>query len=189
MAERRMFSKNVVHSGAFLELPAAAQLLYFHLGMQADDDGFIDSPKLILRMIRGSGKAFRCLVERGFVLEFPNGVCVLRHWLLNNQIRADRYHPTLCQAERQSLVLDESKAYQFWQPDGNQRETQRREGKRREEESREEKRREEQVREEKTRGEQRREVQGREAQGRPVQTRPGQASPERPPLARRMFVL
>lgn len=184
MAERRMFSKTVVQSGVFLELPAAAQLLYFHLGMQADDDGFIDSPKLLLRMIRGSGKAFRCLVERGFLLEFPSGVCVLRHWLLNNQLRADRYHPTLYQAERQSLILDETKAYQFGQPDGNQRETQRREGKRREEQSREEKMREEQMRKEKTRGEQMREVQGR-----PAQTRPGQASPERPPLAQRMFVL
>ena len=184
MAERRMFSKAVVQSGVFLELPAAAQLLYFHLGMQADDDGFIDSPRLITRMIRGSGKAFRCLVERGFVLEFPSGVCVLRHWLLNNQLRADRYHPTLYQAERQSLVLDESKMYQFGQPDGSQREPQGREEEAREGKRREDKRREDQGREDQTRPDK-----TREDEPRPAKPRAAQASADKPPLAQRMFVL
>ena len=124
MAERRMFSKAVVHSGAFLELPASAQLLYFHLGMQADDDGFISNPKPIVRMVRGTSKSFRCLVEQGFLIEFPNGVCVLRHWLLNNQIRSDRYKPTVYQEEKEALHLEENKTYALGGQNGNQRETQ-----------------------------------------------------------------
>ena len=139
MAERRMFSKAIVHSGAFLELPASAQLLYFHLGMQADDDGFVGNPKPVVRMVRGSGKAFRCLVEQGFVIEFPNGVCVLRHWLLNNQIRADRYTPTIYQTEKENLCLDNTKAYCLGIPNGNQMATQYREDKTRPEKKREEK--------------------------------------------------
>lgn len=122
MAERRMFSRTIVRSGAFLELPASAQLLYFHLGMEADDDGFVSNPKVVARMVRGSSKAFQVLVERGFVISFEGGVCVLRHWLLNNQIRNDRYHPTVYREERGKLYLDDSKTYCLGQPAGNQME-------------------------------------------------------------------
>ena len=91
MAERRMFSKTVIDSDAFLDLPPAAQALYFHLAMQADDDGFINSSRRIQRMIGAAEQDLSLLVDAGFLLRFDTGAVVVRHWKLHNYIRPDRH--------------------------------------------------------------------------------------------------
>lgn len=89
MAERRMFHASVVESDAFLDLPIGAQALYFHLGMQADDDGFLNCPKQIARKLRRPAKELQLLIDTGFLLDF-DGIVVLRHWRVANFWKSDR---------------------------------------------------------------------------------------------------
>lgn len=96
MAERRMFAKSIIDSDLFLDMPATTQLLYFHLGMRADDDGFIANPKSIMRAVACSNDDMFLLIEKGFVIKFDSGVIVIRHWKINNSIRGDRKIPTKC---------------------------------------------------------------------------------------------
>ena len=98
MANRRMFSKEVIGSDMFLDLPVSSRELYFHLGMYADDDGFV-SPKKVIRMVGASDDDIKILVAKGFVIPFESGVIVIRHWKQNNYIQSDRYSPTLYQDE------------------------------------------------------------------------------------------
>jgi len=111
MAVRRMFSLNVVDSDAFLDMPLTSQALYFHLSMKADDDGFVNSPKKIQRLIGATDGDAEILVTRKFIIPFQTGVIVIRHWRLNNYLRADRYNPTVFQAEKSMLSTDENGAY------------------------------------------------------------------------------
>ena len=111
MAQRRMFSLSVVDTDRFLSLPVGAQCLYFHLGMRADDDGFVSSPRKIMSFVTCTEDDFRLLVAKGFVIPFQSGVCVIRDWRENNYIQKDRYHPTRYQAEKQSLSIGSSGAY------------------------------------------------------------------------------
>lgn len=111
MAERRMFSKTIIDSDVFLDMPHAAQLLYFHLAMRADDDGFINNPKSIMRNARCSGDDIKTLVEQGFIILFENGIVVVRHWKIHNYIRNDRYKETKYKGEKATLVLDENNVY------------------------------------------------------------------------------
>ena len=111
MAQRRMFSKDIVESGAFMEMPLSTQALYFHLGMNADDDGFISNAKIIVRMCGAAEDDMRLLLAKRFLLAFDNGVIVVKHWKINNYIRSDRYRPTLYQDEYQSLFLKQNLAY------------------------------------------------------------------------------
>ena len=94
MAERRMFSKQIVDSDAFLNMPLSSQVLYFHLAMRADDDGFINNTQKIMRMIGASPDDFNILVAKKFILTFDSGVIVIKHWLMHNYIINDRYKPT-----------------------------------------------------------------------------------------------
>lgn len=112
MAERRMFSKKIMESDEFLALPASAQLLYFHLCMEADDDGFLGKPKAVVRASCGSDADLRRLMKQKYLITFPSGVVVIRHWRVHNQIRKDRYHETYYQTEFQSLTVDASGVYQ-----------------------------------------------------------------------------
>lgn len=89
MADRRMFHRQVVESDKFLDLPVGAQALYFHMGMQADDDGFVNGPKLIARQLRRPSKDLQALIDSGFLLDFDD-VVVLSHWRLANRLRNDR---------------------------------------------------------------------------------------------------
>lgn len=89
MAERRMFHTSVVESDAFLDLPVGAQALYFHLGMHADDDGFVNGPKQIARALRRPPKELQLLIDSGFLLEF-DGIVVIKHWRMANNWRSDR---------------------------------------------------------------------------------------------------
>ena len=111
MAERRMFAKTIVLSDAFLDMPLSARCLYFTLGMFADDDGFINNPRSIMRQAGASNDDMNILLARRFVLSFESGVIVIKHWRIHNYIRSDRYNPTKYADEASTLKLDENGAY------------------------------------------------------------------------------
>ena len=113
MAERRMFAKTIVDSDAFLEMPVSARLLYYDLGMRADDDGFVNSPKKIMRMVGASPDDLNILALRKFIIPFDNGVVVIKHWKIHNYIQNDRYHETAYKEQKDMLELDENKAYRL----------------------------------------------------------------------------
>ena len=111
MAERRMFAKTIIDSDAFLEMPATAQMLYFHLAMRADDDGFINNPKRIMRMIGSGEDDLKLLILKKFIIPFESGVVVIKHWKIHNYIRKDTYNETKYKQEKATLELDENSAY------------------------------------------------------------------------------
>lgn len=111
MAKKRMFSIDIVGSDAFLDLPYSSQCLYFQLCMRADDDGFVGNPKTIQRIAGTKSSDLELLVKRRFLLQFPSGVVVIKHWKINNQIQKDRYTPTVYTEEYQSLYIKDNKAY------------------------------------------------------------------------------
>ena len=104
MAIRRMFAKSITDSDDFLDLPLDVQLLYFHLGMQADDEGFLNSTKKIVRMLGVEPDALQILCDTGFLIPFPSGVVAIRHWHVNNKIRKDRYIGTQFMEEWEQLT-------------------------------------------------------------------------------------
>lgn len=135
MAHKRAFSKTIIETDAFQDMSQTAQLLYFYLNMQADDDGFVSNPKRIMRSGGFEDDDFKILLGKRFLLAFESGVVVIKHWLIHNTIRKDRYTETSYLKEKEMLQIKENKAYtEQWQPFGNQLETQdkRREDKRRE---------------------------------------------------------
>lgn len=111
MAERRMFAKTIIDSDAFLDMPLSAQCLYFHLSMRADDDGFVNNPKKIQRMIGASDDDCRLLIAKKFLIAFESGVIVIKHWKIHNYIRSDRYKSTTYKSEKSMLSQDENNAY------------------------------------------------------------------------------
>ena len=111
MAERRMFAKTIVLSDAFLDMPMSARCLYFTLGMLADDDGFINAPRSIMRQCGASDDDLKLLLAKKFVLAFDSGVIVIKHWRLNNYLQKDRYTETKYKDEKALLYLDENNAY------------------------------------------------------------------------------
>ena len=113
MAERRMFAKTIIDSDAFLDMPVTARLLYYDLSMRADDDGFVNSPKKIMRMIGASQDDLSILCLRKFIIPFDNGIVVIKHWRIHNYIRKDTYSPTPYTDEMNMLIVDENKAYKL----------------------------------------------------------------------------
>lgn len=111
MANKRMFAKTIIDSDAFLDMPATTQALYFHFVMRADDEGFIGNPKKIMRMIGAGEDDFKILAAKRYVLTFESGVVVIKHWLIHNTIQMDRFNPTTYKKEKDSLSLNEFKAY------------------------------------------------------------------------------
>jgi hypothetical protein len=111
MAERRMFSKQIVDSDAFLDMPLSTQALYFHLAMRADDDGFLNNAKKIQRMLGCSDDDYKILLAKNFVIPFENGVCVIKHWKIHNYIQKDRYKPTIYGEEVKKLSLKNNSVY------------------------------------------------------------------------------
>ena len=128
MAERRMFNKQITRSDAFLDMPRSTRLLYYDLSLDADDDGFIDKYKSIMRLTGASEDDLKLLIAKSFIIPFENGVIVIKHWRMNNLIRSDRYKPTVYQEEKKQLSLKENGSYTkkttIGIPDDNQRETQ-----------------------------------------------------------------
>lgn len=111
MARRRMFSLDIVDTDKFLELPLTTQALYFHLGMRCDDDGFVGSPKKIVK-ITGAGEIdLNLLCQAGYLIPFKNGVVVITHFQMQNTLKNDRYKPTIYQEEKRLLDETSSKEY------------------------------------------------------------------------------
>lgn len=111
MAERRMFAKTIIDSDAFLDMPQSSQLLYFHLSMRGDDEGFINNPKSIMRNVGCKDDDIKLLIAKKFLIPFESGVVVIKHWKIHNYIQKDRFTPTKYQEEKATLTLDENKAY------------------------------------------------------------------------------
>ena len=103
MAERRMLNKALLHNGNFIQLSRAAFQLYIYLAVNADDDGFTDSAATLFRTLRCNAKHLQELITGGWILDFENGVVVVTHWYQHNQIKKDRYKPTVFQKERAML--------------------------------------------------------------------------------------
>lgn len=129
MAERRMFAKTIIDSDAFLDMPLSAQALYFHLSMRADDDGFVNNPKKIQRMVGASEDDCKLLVMKRFILTFESGVIVIKHWKIHNYIQKDRYKETVYLQEKSTLALNENNAYTECIQNGYKTDTQVRIGK------------------------------------------------------------
>lgn len=113
MSERRMFAKTIIDSDAFLDMPLSAQALYFHLSMRADDDGFINNPKKIQRVVGGSEDDLKLLIAKNFIIPFESGVVVIKHWRIHNYIRRDRYSETTYTEEKALLSIKDNGAYTF----------------------------------------------------------------------------
>lgn len=113
MAEKRMFAKTIIDSDAFLDMSLSTQALYFHLSMRADDDGFVNNPKKIQRMIGAGDDELKMLIAKKFIIPFESGVCVIKHWRIHNYIQNDRYKETVYKEEKAHLILKENKAYKY----------------------------------------------------------------------------
>lgn len=134
MAEKRMFTQKIIDSDPFLDMPLSTQALYFHLNMRADDDGFVNNPKRVQRMIGASEDDLKLLILKRFIIGFENGVIVIKHWRMHNTLRKDRYNPTQYQEELATLALKDNNSYTektsgnhlatTWQPNGNHLEPQ-----------------------------------------------------------------
>ncbi len=118
MAQRRMFSPQITESDAFIEMPLSSQALYFHLCMNADDDGFIKNPKSIQRLVGGKDKDYKTLADKRFIFCFPSGVSVIKHWRMHNLLRKDRYKETVYVDEKATLYLKPDGAYTFDESQG-----------------------------------------------------------------------
>lgn len=133
MAEKRMFTQKIIDSDAFLDMPLSTQALYFHLNMRADDDGFVNNPKKVVRMVGACDDDLKLLIVKRFVIGFDSGVIVIKHWRMHNTLRKDRYNPTHYQEELSTLAIKDNNSYTEnrgnqlatnWQPDGNHLATQ-----------------------------------------------------------------
>lgn len=116
MAEKRMFSKKIIDTDWFMDMPASSQNLYFHLSMRADDDGFVASPKRIIKLIGATEDDYKILISKRFIIPFESGVCVITDWRINNYLRNDRYTETVYKEEKDSLILNENGKYEFGIP-------------------------------------------------------------------------
>lgn len=106
-----MFAKTIIDSDAFLDMPLSAQALYFHLGMRADDDGFVNSPKKIMRLVSCSDDDMKLLITKNFIIPFDSGIVVIKHWRIHNYIQKDRYHETNYLDEKAMLATKENGSY------------------------------------------------------------------------------
>lgn len=114
MAQRRMFNKTITNSDNFLDMPDSSQNLYFHLSMNADDDGFVDNWKSIMRMSGHKEDDLKILIAKQYIIPFETGVIVIRHWRLNNYLQKDRIVPTAYQKEKEQLVVDNTNVYNLY---------------------------------------------------------------------------
>lgn len=105
MANKRMFSLDVIDTDKFMDMPLSAQALYFHLGLRADDDGFVASPRKIMKIVDCKQDDLKVLIAKGFVIPFETGIIVIRHWKVHNRIQSDRYKPTKYVSERSRLEV------------------------------------------------------------------------------------
>lgn len=113
MAVRRMFSREICETDTFLDLPATAQRLYFFLGLQADDEGFLQNANSVIRLVGSSRDDMNVLTAKRFVIPFDSGVVVIRHWRQHNYVPKDRFHSTRCLEEKKLLSIDSTNTYEL----------------------------------------------------------------------------
>lgn len=111
MAERRMFAKSIIDSDAFLDMPLSTQALYFHLSMRADDEGFVNNPKRLIRFVGAADDEMKVLLAKKFILSFDSGVIVIKHWKIHNYIQKDRFKETNYHDEKALLSINENNSY------------------------------------------------------------------------------
>ena len=111
MKNRRMFSNAIVNSDVFLDLPLSTQALYFHLVMDADDEGFVGNPKRLQRVIGATDKDMQNLIDKRYILTFQSGIIVIKHWYIHNYIPKERFNKTTYTEEKSTLKLDDKNAY------------------------------------------------------------------------------
>lgn len=141
MGERRMFTRKITESDAFLDMPSSTQMLYFHFAMNADDDGFVNNPKKIQKMCGAADDDFKLLIAKSFVILFDSGIAVIKHWKMHNYIQSDRYKPSDYVEEKSMLGIKKNKAYTLDEskmeirciPDSVKKEKKRKESKKNEE--------------------------------------------------------
>ena len=106
-----MFAKTIIDSDAFLDMPSSSQCLYFHLAMRADDDGFINNPKKIQRVVGSSDDDLKLLIAKRFIIPFESGIVVIKHWKIHNYIRSDRKKDTVYTKEMELLTIKDNGSY------------------------------------------------------------------------------
>ena len=111
MADKRQFSMQIIDSDDFLEMPLSVQALYLHLSMRADDDGFVPNASRIMKLVNANKNDYDLLVAKAYVIEFDDGICVIRHWRINNYLRSDRYRETKFQKQKEMLRLGDDGGY------------------------------------------------------------------------------
>ena len=112
MARRRMIATEVVSSDEFLGMSPRARELYMHLTLAGDDDGFVSNVDTTVRMVGASKKHLQELLDKGYLIRFDNGICLVTHWRVANTIRKDLYHPSL-HREEASLVKEIGGVYRL----------------------------------------------------------------------------
>lgn len=110
-----MFAKTIIDSDAFLDMPPSTQVLYFHLAMRADDDGFINNPKTIMRIVGAKDDDIKLLIAKKFIIPFASGVVVIKHWRIHNYIQKDRYTETKYIDEKNQLIINKKNGYSLKQ--------------------------------------------------------------------------
>jgi len=113
MARRRMFSLDIIDTDVFIDMPVSTQNLYFHLAMRADDDGFVSSPKKIIKTVNAADDDYKVLLAKKFLIPFDTGICVITHWRIHNYIQSDRYKPSLYTNEKKMLIADTNGTYRL----------------------------------------------------------------------------
>lgn len=111
MATKRMFSSKIVDSDAFLDMPQTSQLLYFHLAMRTDDDGFVGNPKKIMRMIGSAENDLSVLFSKKFIIGFDSGIIVIKHHRINNNWDSYNCKRTQYLDEFKQLYIKENGSY------------------------------------------------------------------------------
>lgn len=111
MAKRRMFNKDIVMTDRFCSLPVSSRCLYYELAMNADDDGFIGNPKLILRMLGFNEDDLKILISKEYIIPFESGIIVITNWKQHNNIQKDRYTPTIYIKEKSLIEENQNKGY------------------------------------------------------------------------------
>ena len=113
MAQKRMFDKIITNDDNFLEMPNSTQALYFHLSMNADEDGFVNNWTSLMKITGTKEDDLKILISKSYLIPFDSGILVIKHWRINNYLRGDRYRPTQFQKEFNMLENHENKAYQL----------------------------------------------------------------------------
>lgn len=118
MALRRMFAKSVIRSSHFMRMPIHTQFLYLQMLLDADDDGFISNPELEVTIARCSQEDLKNLIDRHYVMMFPSGIALIRHWFLHNYIRRDRYQASVY-PEKRMVTLTKERVYVWLEEEGD----------------------------------------------------------------------